>query len=179
MTMSLLERFEVAPQPKRQSDVLALLSEMRNSPFIGEISADEIADLLRANSVLFFYDGDTLAALAGWEVIHAPWVEVGPFYTAKAYRGQGLGSFVFDTVEEIQRDTGHKLYGVTKNPLVKRMFARRGYHQVRVWRLPRAIQRHLLRKLTLRKLLRHVRKLRFGDSVSHFVKSDRRDDAGK
>jgi GNAT superfamily N-acetyltransferase len=170
--MSLLERFEIAPQPKRQADVLALLSEMQHSPFIGEISAEEIAHLLRANTVLFFYDGDTLAALAGWEVIHLPWVEVGPFYTAKAYRGQGLGSFMFDTVEEIHRDAGHELYGVTKNPVVKQMFAKRGYHQVRVWWLPRAIQLHLLRKLTLRKLFRHVRKLRFGDSVSHFIKSD-------
>jgi GNAT superfamily N-acetyltransferase len=175
--MSRLERFEVAPQPKRQADVLALLSEMQYSPFIGEISAEEIAHLLRANTVLFFYDGDILAALAGWEMIHAPWVEVGPFYTAKAYRGQGLGSFMFDTVEEIHRDAGHKLYGVTKNPVVKQMFAKRGYRQVRVWTLPRAVQLHLLRKLTLRKLLRHVRKLRFGDSVSHFIKSERRDES--
>jgi GNAT superfamily N-acetyltransferase len=177
--MSLLERLEVAPQPKRQADVLALLSEIQHSPFIGEISAEEIAYLLRANTVLFFYDGDTLAGLAGWEVIHAPWVEVGPLYTAKAYRGQGLGSFLFDTVEEMQRDAGHTLYGVTKNPLVKQMFVRRGYRQVSLWRLPRAIQLHLLRKLTLRKLVRHVRKLRFGDSVSHFVKSGRRDEAGE
>jgi hypothetical protein len=90
-----------------------------------------------------------------------------------------LGSFLFDTVEEIHRDAGHKLYGVTKNPLVKQMFVRRGYRQVSLWRLPRAIQLHLLRKLTLRKLFRHVHKLRFGDSVSHFVKSGRRDDARK
>jgi coenzyme F420-reducing hydrogenase beta subunit len=88
-----------------------------------------------------------------------------------------LGSFMFDTVEEIHRDTGHKLYGVTKNPVVKQMFTKRGYHEVGVWALPRAIQLHLLRKLTLRKLFRHVRKLRFGDSVSHFIKSERRDES--
>jgi GNAT superfamily N-acetyltransferase len=171
--MSLLERLEVAQQPKGQADVLMLLDELRHSPFIGEISADEIARLRRANTVLFIYDGDTLAGLAGWDVIHGSWVEVGPFYTAKAYRGQGLGSFMFDTVEEIHHDAGHRLYAVTKNPVVKQMFIKRGFHQVSIWTLPREIQLHLLRKLTLRKLFRHGRKLRFGDSVSHFIKDGR------
>ena len=78
-----------------------------------------------------------------------------------------------DTLEEILRDAGHRFYGVTKNPVVKQMFARRGFQQVSLWTLPREIQFHLLRRLTLRKLLRHVRKLRFGDSVSHFITSER------
>mgnify|MGYP001195800512 CR=1 FL=1 len=168
--MSLLERVEVTPQPKREADVLALLDELQHSPFIGEISADEIARLLRANAILFFYDGDTLAGLAGWNVIHGPWVEVGPFYAAEAYRGQGLGSFMFDSVEAMQLQAGHKLYGVTKNPVVKQMFAKRGFYQVKIWILPREVQVYLLRKLTLRKLLRHGRKLRLGDSSSHFIK---------
>jgi GNAT superfamily N-acetyltransferase len=170
--MGLLERLKITQQPKRQADVLTLLDEVQRSPFIGEISPDEITRLLHANAILFFYDGDTLAGLAGWNVIHGPWVEVGPFYAAKAYRGQGLGSFMVDTVEKIHRDAGHKLYGVTKNPVVKQMFAKRGYHQARVWTLPREVQLHLLRKLTLRKLFRHGRKLRLGDSVSHFIKSE-------
>jgi GNAT superfamily N-acetyltransferase len=170
--MSLLERLEITQQPKRQVDILTLLDEVRHSPFIGEISPDEITRLLRANAILFFYDGDTLVGLAGWNVIHGPWVEVGPFYTAETYRGQGLGSLMFDTVERMHFDAGHRLYGVTKNPLVKQMFAKRGFHQVRVWTLPREIQLYLLRKTTIRKLLRHGRKLRFGDSVSHFIKTE-------
>jgi GNAT superfamily N-acetyltransferase len=169
--MSLLERFEITRQPKQQTDVPTLLNEVKRSLFIGEISPDEITHLLRTNGVLFFYEGDTLAGLAGWNTIHEMWVEVGPFYTAEAYRGQGLGSLMFDTtVERLQRQTGHKLYAVTKNPVVKRMFVKRGFHQVGVWELPREVQVYLLRKLTFRKLLRHGRKLRFGDSVSHFIK---------
>jgi GNAT superfamily N-acetyltransferase len=175
--MSLLERLEITPQPKRQADVLTLLDEVRHSPFIGEISPDEITHLLRANAILFFYDDDTLVGLAGWNTIHGSWVEVGPFYTAQAYRGQGLGSFMFDTVEKIHRDEKHKLYGVTKNPVVKQMFAKRGYHQVGIWTLPREIRLYLLRKLTLRKVLRHGRKLRFGDSISHFIKTEEQDSA--
>jgi GNAT superfamily N-acetyltransferase len=171
------ERFEIMEQPKRQADVLMLLDELQHSPFIGEISADEITRLLHANAVLFFYDDDVLAGLAGWEVIGATWVELGPFYTAKAYRGQGLGSAMFDAVEKIHHDAGHTLYGVTKNPVVKQMFTKRGFHQVRMWALPREVQVYLLRKMNLRKLLRHVRKLRFGDSVSHFIKTQEQDDA--
>jgi GNAT superfamily N-acetyltransferase len=173
--MSLLDRVEVTPQPKREADVLALLDELQHSPFIGEISPDDLARLMDAETVLFFYDGDTLAGLAAWDVIHGSWVEAGPFYTVKAYRGQGLGSFMFDTVEEIHRDAGRRLYAVTKNPVVKQMFAKRGFHPVSLWTLPREIQLHLLKKLTLRKLLRHVRKLRFGDSISHFIKSEHQD----
>ena len=161
--MSLLERIDVTPQPKREADVLTLLDELQHSPFIGEISLNEIARLL---------DGATLAGIAAWDAIRGPWVEIGPFYTAKAYRGQGLGSFMVDTVETIHRDGGHRFYGVTKNPVVKRMFVRRGLHQVSMWTLPREIQIHLLKKLTLRKLLRHVSKLRLGDSVSHFISSE-------
>jgi GNAT superfamily N-acetyltransferase len=175
--MSLGERFEIIQHPKRQTDVLTLLDEVQHSPFIGEISPNEIARLLRANAVLFFYDGETLAGLAGWDVIGGTWVELGPFYTAKAYRGQGLGSLIFDTVERMHRDEGHTLYGVTKNPVVKQMFAKRGFHQVGIWSLPREVQVYLLRKMTLRKLLRHVRKLRFGDSVSHFIKTQEQDGA--
>jgi GNAT superfamily N-acetyltransferase len=169
--MSLLERLEVTEQPKRRADVLALLDEVQHSPFIGEISPGEIARLLQANTVLFFYDGDVLAGLAGWDVIGGTWVELGPFYTVKAYRGQGLGSFMVDMVEKKHIDTDHRFYGVTKNPLVKHMFSKRGFHQVRVWTLPREIQIHLLRRLTPRKLLRYVRKLRLGDSISHFIKT--------
>ncbi|MBI5957641.1 MAG: GNAT family N-acetyltransferase [Chloroflexi bacterium] len=166
-----LERFEITQQPKRQVDILMLLDEVKRSPFIGEISPDEITRLLREDAVLFFYEGDILAGLAGWNTIHGTWVEAGPFYTAEAYRGQGLGSLMFDTtVERLQRQAGHKLYAVTKNPMVKLMFLKRGFHQVRIWALPRAVQVYLLKKLTPRRLLRHVRKLRFGDSVSHFIK---------
>lgn len=175
--MSLLDRVEVTPQFQCEADVLTLLDELQHSPFIGEISPDEIARLLEAKTVRFFYDGDTLAGLAAWDVIHGPWVEVGPFYTVKAYRGQGLGSFMFDTVEEIHRDAECRLYAVTKNPVVKQMFIKRGFQQVSIWALPREIQVHLLRKLTLRRLLRHVRKLRFGDSVSHFIKSEHQDES--
>jgi len=103
-------------------------------------------------------------------MIHGMWIEVGPFYAAEAYRGQGLGSLMIDTVENMQLQAGHKLYGVTKNPVVKQMFVKRGFYQVGVWALPREVQVYLLRKLTPRRLLRHVRKLRFGDSVSHFIK---------
>ena len=166
----LLERLEITPQPKREGDVLTLLDEVKRSPFFGEISPEEITRLLCANAVLFFYDSDALAGLAGWNMIHGTWIEVGPFYTAEAYRGQGLGSLMIDTVENMQLQAGHKLYGVTKNPVVKQMFVKRGFCQVGVWALPREVQVYLLRKLTPRRLLRHVRKLRFGDTVSHFIK---------
>jgi GNAT superfamily N-acetyltransferase len=168
--MSPLEQLEITRQPKQQADVLMLLDEVQHSPFIGEISPDDIARLLHENAVRFFYDGDALAGLAGWHVIDGTWVELGPFYAAKAYRGQGLGSLIFDTVETMHRDAGFKLYGVTKNPVVKRMFAKRGFRQVTLWALPRAVQVFLLRKLTPRWLLHHARKLRLGDAVSHFIK---------
>jgi GNAT superfamily N-acetyltransferase len=168
--VSLLERLEIVQQPKQEADALRLLDEVRRSPFIGEISSDELARLLRLNAVLFFYDGDTLAGLAGWDMIDEAWVELGPFYTAQAYRGQGLGSLMFDTVERMCRDAGHRLYAVTKNPVVKQMFMKRGFRQVRMWTLPREVQVHLLKKVTLRNLLLHVRKLSFRDSVSHFIK---------
>ena len=82
-----------------------------------------------------------------------------------------------DAIEKINRDAGQKLYAVTKNPVVKQMLANRGFRQVSVWTLPRGIQLYLLRKLTPRKLIRHVRKLRFGDSVSHFIRLEHPDNS--
>jgi GNAT superfamily N-acetyltransferase len=169
--VNLLERLDITPQPKHRADVLSVLDEVKHSPFIGEISPEEIEQLCHAQTILFFYDGDVLAGLVGWNMIHKTWIEVGPIYTVRAYRGQGLGGFMFDTVEEMQLQAGHKLYGVTKNPVVKGMFEKRGFRRVSLWALPYEVQRYLLRKLTLRKLLHHARKLRFRDSVSHFIKS--------
>jgi GNAT superfamily N-acetyltransferase len=168
--INLRERLEIKHQPKHQMDVRTLLDEMNGSPFIGDISAVEIDRLIRAHSVLFFYDGEVLVGLAGWDAFDGAWIELGPFYTAEVHRGQGVGSFMFDTVEQVHSHTIHNLYGVTKNPMVKHMFAKHHFHQVRIWTLPREVQIHLLRKLSLRRLLRYLRKLRFGDSVNHFIK---------
>ena len=168
--MNLLNQLDMTPQPRQPADLQNLLDEVQHSPFIGEITPEEVERLRSIDAVRFFYDGDTLVGLAAWEVIGTGWAEVGPLYTAQAYRGHGLGSFMFDMVERMHLDAGRNMYGVTKNPQVMPMFVRRGYRQIGTLALPRAIQLHLLRRLSLRKLIQHARKLRPGDSLSHYVK---------
>jgi hypothetical protein len=74
-------------------------------------------------------------------------------------------------VVDINRQQGCKMYGVTKNPVMKSMFERHGFDHVSLLALPSAIQLYLLRKLTVRKALQLVRKFSFREPIAHYTKT--------
>jgi GNAT superfamily N-acetyltransferase len=162
---------EIVPKLKSEADLYALLAEAKDSAFIAEITPAEIQALIRAQTIRFCYEGDTLVGFGGWIVIDPHWSEIGPFYTAREHRGKGLGRTVFDMVIDINRQQGRKMYGVTKNPVMKSMFERQGFLKVNLLALPPALQLYLLKKLTVRKAFYLVRKFSFHESVAHFIKT--------
>ncbi len=168
------DAFEITVHPRSDADLRALLGEVQHSPFIGEITPDEVQSLARAGTIRFCYAGDVLAGFGAWITINDWWAEIGPVYTAVAYRGQGIGWLMFDTVMDAQHPA-RNLYGVTKNPVVKRMFEQRGFRQVSLPGLPLVLYGYLLRKLSLRKALHHARKFSRHDSVAHYVRVGRSD----
>jgi GNAT superfamily N-acetyltransferase len=164
---------EVVSAPKTQADFDTLIDEVNGSEFISQLPPAELHALIGAGTARFFYDGEAIAGVGAWEVFGARWSEVGPFYILRAYRSKGLGHLVFDTITEINLEQGRRLYGVTKNPVVKRMFERAGFRQVRIYALPVRVLFHLLGKLTPGTVFHGLRKLKRHQSIAHFVKTAR------
>jgi GNAT superfamily N-acetyltransferase len=162
---------DIVPEPKSEADLYALLAEAKDSVFIAKITPADIQRLIRAQTIRFCYEGDTLVGFGAWIVINTHWSEIGPFYTAQEHRGKGMGRAMFDMVIDINREQGRKMYGITKNPVMKSMFERHRFNHVSLLALPPAIQFYLLKKLTVRKAFYLVRKFSFHESVAHFIKT--------
>jgi GNAT superfamily N-acetyltransferase len=160
---------EIVAKPKSEADLYPLLAEAKDSVFIAEIAPAEIQGLIHAQTIRFCYEGDALVGLGAWTAIGPHWREIGPFYTARAHRGKGVGRTLFDMVIDINRQQGCKMYGVTKNPVMKSMFERHGFHKVNLVALPPTIQLYLLKKLTVRKAFQLARKFSFRESIAHFI----------
>jgi GNAT superfamily N-acetyltransferase len=177
--MNNLPRIEVVSQPKNEADLSLLLDEVRASKFIGEITPGEVQELIEAQTVRFFYEGEILTGFGGWIRMSAHWSEIGPFYTVEAYRGRGLGRMMFDTVIDTNTKARHKMYGVTKNPIMKSMFDKNGFRRIPFWAVPPEVQLHLLHKLTFGKLIQFMKKFSWREPVAHYIKIDHTGPNGK
>lgn len=161
--MMIIERLNISPEDRQ-----ALLDEVNNNPFIGQMSAKDMARLEAQKTIIFLYQDNHLLGFAAWEVINARWCEVGPFYVLDAYRQHGLGKDILQRVLDVTAN--YQQYIVTKNPIVKKAIVAFGFRQVSFWRLPWAIKFHLLRRLTPTRLLNLIRKFDLEPAV-HYIRT--------
>src|SRR5258708_37558193 len=128
---------ETTTQPQSPADLDLLLEEVNTSPFIGQLTRQEIQTRMKDRTIRFFYQNDELVGFGAWDNIDHQWREIGPFYTLIKYRSKGLGAQIVEIL--VSLNTGKKLYAVTKNPTVKRPLVRLGFQPVAATALPWAI----------------------------------------
>lgn len=146
-----------------------LLEEANSSPFIGEIQLAEVQSLIDDRTIRFIYVDAVCAGFGAWIRINAHWDEIGPLYVSEKFRGQGLGKQIIKAILEECQQHGTSLYAVTRNPAVKHIFKKEGFHQISLLKLPLSVQIFALRKLTPRKLLRFLQKSH-PEPVSQFIR---------
>ena len=161
---------DILESPKSEADVAVLLHEANASPFIGQLTPQEVGYWLQVKTIRFFYQEDALVGFGAWDNIGSDWCEIGPFYSREAFRGQGLGTQIVGTL--IALNANRNLYAVTKNPIVRKLFDRFGFHEVGVLALPWPVVRHLLRRVSLGRLMNLTRQLSL-DPVTHHIKGRR------
>lgn len=160
---------ETTPELRALAALETLLEEVNQSPFIGELSIAELQTMMAADTIRFTYVDGELAGFGAWLVINNQWVEIGPFYMAKRFRGRGLGKQIMADVVAHLDSMGKNQYAVTRNPSVEGMLATMGFRKTAFWRLPPHVLRHVVQKLRPRKLWGFFRKAAPGRMV-HLVK---------
>src|SRR5258708_23693282 len=159
---------ETTTQPQSPADLDLLLEEVRTSPFIGQLTQQEIQTRIKDQTIRFFYENGDLVGFGAWDDIDKHWREIGPFYTLIKYRGKGLGTQIVEIL--VNLNAGKKLYAVTKNPTVKKLLVRLGFQPVTVTALPWAIYRHLISRLSPGRLFHLVTKFSL-DPVAQYVRT--------
>jgi GNAT superfamily N-acetyltransferase len=140
------------PRPQNPEDLPQLLLEVNQSPFIGEITLQELEDLIQGQSIRFYYQDGQLVGFGAWVSIRPDWVEIGPLYVAQNQQGHGTGRHITEDVITWTQNLNQ--YAITRNPRMMKIFVQQGFKQVSFFRLPFAVQRFSLGKLTPTKLLR-------------------------
>ena len=158
---------DILESPKSEADVARLLHEVNASPFIGQLTTQEVDHGLKVKTIRFFYQDGDLVGFGAWDNISSDWCEIGPFYALEVFRGQGLGTQIVGTL--VMLNLNQNLYAVTKNSIVRKLFAKFGFREVGVLVLPWPIVRHLLGRVSVARLLNLTRKLSF-DPISHHIK---------
>jgi GNAT superfamily N-acetyltransferase len=166
-----MHNFTVVTTPKADSDQEAILHEVDASPYIASLTRAELEALISSGTIRFLYAEQGLVGCGAWNAFGKRWVELGPFYVMQAHRGTGAGRLLLKLVVDTNLEQGNFMYGVTKNSIVKKMFENQGFHQMSVLRLPKEVTRHLLKKVTLRRLCRWVVKAKRHESAAHFIRT--------
>jgi GNAT superfamily N-acetyltransferase len=154
----------ISPLPEQPGDFDLLVAELNASPHIGEITAAEMQAFIDDETIRFFYDESGLVGFGAWVEVNERWIEVGPFYVMDAYRGHGYGKPVVRHIIEINR--GRHQYGITRNPAMKRLFEKNGFHPVSAPPAPVVVS--LIERLTLSRLRQWASKFTL-EPVYHFV----------
>ncbi|MCS6835849.1 MAG: GNAT family N-acetyltransferase [Anaerolineae bacterium] len=168
--MNIPPHVTIESQPRDEAALLALVEEVKRTPFIGQFSLEELRALQRAGTIRYFYVGEALAGFAAWSSISAEWVELGPIYAAESHRDSGIGNLLADFIVSYNLEQGRNIYGVTKNPRVKKMFLRHGFTPTPFFKLDRAIQRYLLLRLLQPSRLVQLVLKRTADTAEHYVR---------
>src|SRR5258708_24598080 len=158
---------ETTTQPQSPADLDLLLEEVNTSPFIGQLTQQDIQTRMKNQTIRFFYQNGDLVGFGAWDKIDEQWREIGPFYTLIKYRGKGLGTQIVEFLVSLH--VGKKLYAVTKNRTVKKLLVRLGFQPVTATALPWPIYAHLISRLTLGRLFHLVTKISF-DPISQYVR---------
>jgi len=167
--MNIPPHITIEEQARDEAALLALVEEVKRTPFIGQFTYEELLALQRAGTIRYFYVGPTLAGFAAWSAITPQWVEIGPIYAAESQRDSGIGSVLADFIVGYNLEQGRSIYGVTKNPRVKKMFLRHGFTSTPFGQLDSAIQRYLLRRILRPSRLIQIIRKRTPDKVEHYI----------
>ena len=68
---------ETTNQPQSQADLDLLLAEVRPSPFIGQLTQQEIQTRIKDETIRFFYQDSELIGFGAWDNIDERWREIG------------------------------------------------------------------------------------------------------
>ena len=166
----MLSGIDALELPKSEADVVALVREGNASPYIGQLTREEIEHWLTVKTIRFFYRDATLVGFGAWDKIDADWCEIGPFYSLGAFRGQGLGTQIVGTLVTLNSSLNQ--YAVTKNPVARKLFTRFNFRQVGILALPWPIIRHLLGRVSFGRAVNLGRKFSL-DPVTHYLKERR------
>ncbi|HVO70829.1 MAG TPA: GNAT family N-acetyltransferase [Aggregatilineaceae bacterium] len=158
---------DIVENPRSEADVALLLHEVSASPFIGQMTLQEVEHWLTAKTIRFFYQDVAMVGFGAWDNIDSDWCEIGPFYSLETFRGQGLGTQIVETLVTLNANSN--LYAVTKNPIARKLFARLGFREVSVLALPWPVVRHLLSRVSFGRLVNLTRKLSL-DPITHHIK---------
>jgi GNAT superfamily N-acetyltransferase len=162
--------FEIVSAVKAPADIDFTLREVNASPFIGGWTRHELEGHLEHDAIRFFYEADALAGISAWIVFgEGTWCELGPFFTFDQFRGRGLGKQVIATAIEANLAAGRRLYGVTKNDIVKGIFIKQGLQQTALLRLPRPVLLYLGRKMSPNRMIHNLTKMQAGEQIAHFI----------
>ena len=159
---------EMLDAPRSKADLDLLLQEVAASPYIGQLTPQEIETHVKDRTIRFFYDNGELVGFGAWDNIGEDWREIGPFYALNKQRGKGLGTRIVESL--VNLNSTKRLYMVTKNPIVKKLAVRLGFHKVGAGELSWPIYRHLISRLTLSRFIQLVRKLSL-DPVSQYIRT--------
>ena len=159
---------EILNAPQSKADLDTLLQEVATSPYIGQLTPEEIEAHIKDHSIGFLYDDNELIGFGAWDNIGEDWREIGPFYALNKHRGKRLGAQIVESL--IKLNSAKRLYLVTKNPIVKKLALRLGFHQVNARELPWPIYRHLISRITPSRIIQLVRKLSF-EPVSQYIRT--------
>jgi len=168
--MNIPSHIIIEDRPRDEAALLALIEEVQRTPFIGQFTLKELRALQRAGTIRYFYVGDVLAGFAAWSSINAEWVELGPIYAAESQRDSGIGNVLADFIVGYNLEQGRSIYGVTKNPRVKKMFLRHGFSATPFRKLDSAIQRYLLRRILQPARLVQLVLKRSADTTEHYIR---------
>lgn len=168
--MNIPPHVTIEDHPRDEAALLTLVEEVKRTPFIGQFSLDELRALQRAGTIRYFYVGEVLAGFSAWSSIDEEWVELGPIYAAESQRDSGIGNLLADFIVGYNLEQGRSIYGVTKNPRVKKMFLRHGFTATPFIKLDRAIQRYLLRRILQPARLVQLVLKRSADKTEHYIR---------
>ena len=154
--------------PKSEADVALLLHEVNASPFIGQLTPQEVEHWLKVKTIRFFYQGDALVGFGAWDNFGLDWCEIGPFFSRDIFRGQGLGTQIIGIL--VRLNGNRNLYAVTKNPIVRKLLPRFGFREVGVLALPWPVVRQLLSRVSFGRMVNLAQKFT-PDPITHHIKS--------
>src|SRR5215475_4952950 len=133
---------EITEVLKSKADLLSIVQEVNQSPFIAQLSTDDVMHYAQDKTVRFLYESTEILGFVAWQNIDAIWTEIGPMYIFPKVRGNCLGTRFAKIFLEL--NAGKRLFAVTKNPLVKQMLLKAGFYNVTLFALPRPLLAHLL-----------------------------------
>lgn len=167
-----MESTQMLPTLQRAHDIDALLEEIKNTKFIGEVTHKEIEEHVNSGTIRFLYDGDNLLGFGAWQIVNPHWREIGPLYIIETAREKGVARQVIDEMFAI--NAAYNLYVVTKNPVIGHLAKQYQFSQISMAKLPQPLKIHLIRKFKPVRIIHLLTKFS-RDPVLHYIRKAEND----